>query len=106
LCLYNANQTGLYYQKLPNRIYVDAASKNDYSGVKQRKDKTCDTIMICTSSDGTKVPLVVIRKLKKTVCFSLVDNGKPPMPYKNQCNAWFHQDITVWWIDNIFWPFI
>ena len=29
-CLYNADQTGLYYQKLPNRIYVDKAEKADF----------------------------------------------------------------------------
>jgi hypothetical protein len=32
--VYNADQTGLFYNKLPNRMYVSAARK-DYHGVKQ-----------------------------------------------------------------------
>ena len=33
-CIYNAYQTGLYYQKLLNHVYVDEANKRDYAGVK------------------------------------------------------------------------
>jgi hypothetical protein len=104
-CLYNGDQTGLYYQKLPNRIYVDAAKKDDYSGVKQMKDKTRITIMVCTASDGTKVPLSVVGKPKKPVCFRLSDDGKPPLTYTNQRNAWFDRNITMWWIKTVLWPF-
>jgi hypothetical protein len=104
-CLYNGDQTGLYYQKLPNRMYVDADKKKNYSGVKQMKDKTRITIMVCTASDGTKVPLSVIGKPKKPVCFHLADGGKPPLSYNNQPNAWFDRNITVWWINSVFWPF-
>jgi hypothetical protein len=104
-CLCNGDQTGLCYQKLPNRICVDAVKKNDYSGVKQMKDKTRITIMVCAASDGTKVPLSVIGKPKKPVCFSLMDNGTPPLAYNNQPNAWFDRNITMWWIKTVFWPF-
>ena len=30
-CMYNADQTGLYYQKLPNTMYVDMEGKKDMS---------------------------------------------------------------------------
>ena len=30
-CMYNADQTGLYYQKLPNTLYVDMEGKKDVS---------------------------------------------------------------------------
>ena len=33
-CVYNIDQTGLYYQKLLNHVYVDEANKRDYAGVK------------------------------------------------------------------------
>ena len=29
-CIYNADQTGLFYQKIPNRIYVEKARANDF----------------------------------------------------------------------------
>ena len=38
--IYNADQTGLYYQNFPNHVYVDEANKKDYYGLKQMKDKT------------------------------------------------------------------
>ena len=47
-CVYNADQTGLYYQKLQNRVYVDEANKKDYSGVKQIKEKNRITIIMGT----------------------------------------------------------
>ena len=47
-CVYNAYQTGLYCQKLPNRVYVDEANKKDCAGVKQMKYKTGITLMVGT----------------------------------------------------------
>ena len=59
------HQTGLFYQKLPNRIYVDKSKKNDYAaGAKQMKDKTRITLMVGTVADGTKVPLSIVGKPK------------------------------------------
>ena len=53
--IYNADQTGLFYQKLPNKLYVNKDKKNNYSGAKQMKDKTRITLMVCTAADGKKV---------------------------------------------------
>jgi hypothetical protein len=39
-CIYNADQPGLFHQKLPSRIYVDKSSKKNYAGAKQMKDET------------------------------------------------------------------
>lgn len=72
-CLYNADQTGLYYQKLPNRMYVTKKEKRDFKGVKQMKSKTRVTLMVCTSASGEKVPLSVVGNVKKPVCFQLTN---------------------------------
>jgi hypothetical protein len=101
--IYNADQTGLFYQKLPNRIYIDSESKNDFKGAKQMKDKTRVTVMVCTASNGDKVPLAIIGKSKKPLCFGQVNN-KLPIAYKGQANAWFTKDITVWWLLEVFIP--
>jgi hypothetical protein len=37
--IFNADQTGLFYQKLPNRVYCDASLRESIRGVKQMKDK-------------------------------------------------------------------
>ena len=102
-CVYNADQTGLFYTKLPNRLYVPIENRKDYKGAKQMKSKDRITLMICTSADGKNVPLAVVGKSKKPHCFNLCD-GKPPFPYINQANAWFDNPITLWWINCVFWP--
>ena len=50
--IYNADQTGLYYQKLPNQSYCKEEERRSMRGVKQMKDKERLTIMVCTSCVG------------------------------------------------------
>ena len=103
-CVYNADQTGLYYQKLPNWMYVNAKKKKSYAGVKQMKDKTQIIVMVCTAASNYKCPLAVVGKSKRPQCFSLSPNGIPPIAYTHQSNAWFDKGVTLWWLNNVFWP--
>ena len=50
--IYNADQNVLYYQNLPNHVYVDESNKKYYSGVKQMKDKTRITLVVGTLASG------------------------------------------------------
>ena len=54
--IWNADQTGLYYQKLPNRIYCHKSERSTIRGVKAMKDKNRLTAMITTSANGEKIP--------------------------------------------------
>ena len=63
-CVYNANQTDLYYQNLPNLVYIDEANKKNYAGVKQMKDKTRITLMVGTSAGGKKNHLLQLGNQK------------------------------------------
>jgi hypothetical protein len=94
--VYNADQTGLFFNKLPNRIYVDKVA-NDYHGVKQMKSKDWVTLMVATSAVGEKFPLFMVGKAKTPECFRLCD-GKPTMSYYHQTDAWFDRDVTMHWI--------
>jgi hypothetical protein len=104
--IYNADQTGLYYTKLPNRMYVNKADRKDFAGCKQMKAKERITLMILVALNGAKGPLFVVGKAKKPVCFKheLGKDGKPPIAYKDQANAWFTREVTEWWILKVFWP--
>jgi hypothetical protein len=51
-CMYNCDQTGFFYQKVPNYMYVQKDKRKEYKGTKQMKDKTGVTAMICTAADG------------------------------------------------------
>ena len=105
--IYNADQTGLYYQKLPNTMYVNTAEKHTARGVKQMKDKTRLTLMVCTSATGEKVPLHMVGKSKKPACFRLLAAGKKlPLFYTNQKRAWYDKHQTVTWLRDLFLPHV
>ena len=82
--IYNADQTGLFHQKLPNQIYGNKIQKNNYKGANQMKDKTRITLMVCTAASGGKVPLAMIGKSKSPRCFDHLPQKVPPMAYLNQ----------------------
>ena len=63
-CVYNSNQTGLYYQKLPNLVYIYEATKKDYYGVKQMIDKTRITLMVETPAIGKNSQLLYLGNRK------------------------------------------
>jgi methanogenic corrinoid protein MtbC1 len=71
--LYNADQTGLFYNKLANQMYVSAARK-DYFRVKQMKSKDRVTLMVATLAVGVKIPLFMVGKAKAPECFQLLVN--------------------------------
>jgi hypothetical protein len=100
--IYNADQTGLLFQKLPNCTYLHKDKKKDAKGTKGMADKSRITLMVCTAASGDRVPMAVVGKFKRPACFSLVE--KVPLAYTNQINAWFDQGVTLWWINNVFWP--
>ena len=103
-CVYNADQTGLFFQKLPNSLYVHKDNKKKYTGTKKMKDKARITLMVCTAADGSKLPLALVGKPKKPRCFNLLSNpSSPPIAYTSQRNAWFDRKVTTWWIRNVFW---
>ena len=102
-CVYNADQTGLFYTKLPNSLYVPIENRKVYKGAKQMKSKNSITLMIFTSADGKKLPLAVVGKSKKPHFFNLCD-GNPTFSYIIQANSWFDKPITRWWINCVFWP--
>ena len=93
-CVYNADQSGLFYTKLPNRLYVPIDNCKDYKGAKQMNSKDRITFITCSSANGKKLPLAVVGKSKKPICYNLCD-GNPPFPSINQANAWFDKPITL-----------
>lgn len=98
----NADQTGLYYQKLPNRIYCNKDLRNSIRGVKQMKDKNRITIMVCTAASGKKMPLLVVGSAKTPNCFALTK--KLPCAYTNQDKSWFDRKVMLHWLSHVMAP--
>ena len=82
-CMYNADKTVIFYQKLPNSLHVQKNNKSNFKGTKYMKDKTHAAGMICNTDDGFKLPIALIGKAKNPTCFQLLDPGVAiPLPYK------------------------
>ena len=67
--LYNSDQTGMYYQNLPNNLYIDIEDEKNTRVCNHMKEKTRVTLMICTAANGDKTPIAIVGKPKNTVCF-------------------------------------
>ena len=65
------------------------------------KEKSRMTAMICTVNNGEKLPIGIFGKPNKSICFRLVTILH--IPYINQHNTWFDSNVTVWWINNVYW---
>ena len=86
--IFNADQFGIAFQKLPNRIYCNPKERATIRGVKQMRDKNRLSGMACISAAGLKLPIPLVGKAARPQCWDLCDN-KPPLPYQNQTNAWY-----------------
>ena len=83
-------------------MYVDKSERATARGVKQMRDKTRVTLMVCTSASGEKVPLHIVGKSKKPECFKLMPDHKPPMYYTYQKKSWYDGATTVKWVSELF----
>jgi hypothetical protein len=98
--VYNADETGLYWKKMPTKSLV---SKNEQSAPGFKASKSRITAMVCANITGShKLPLLVIGKSKNPRCFKGIKTL--PVTYKNQTNSWMSSDIFVEWYEKIFIP--
>lgn len=100
--LYNCDETGLNFKRLPSKSLV---SRNEKSapGLKQSKERI--TVMCCSNASGThKVRLLVIGKSKKPRAFKNVSIQTLPVSYTNQKKAWMVRDAFKRWFFDEFVP--
>jgi hypothetical protein len=88
--VYNADQTGLFFNVLPERTL--AYKGETCHGGKHSKDRL--TVLLCVNSVGSdkQVP-TVIRKSSKPRCFK--DGKKLPIKYNANSKAWITTDFLV-----------
>ncbi|EGD82214.1 hypothetical protein PTSG_11939 [Salpingoeca rosetta] len=92
--VFNADETGLFYQTLPSRLYV-SRSERSVRGVKQMAAKARLTIMTATSAAGEKVPLFSVGKSRRPMCLR---DDFPPVRYTSQASAWFDTDMANYYV--------
>jgi hypothetical protein len=100
--IYNADETGLLYNKLPNTIYLTEDVRTA-KGTKSMASKDRITIMLACNSTGThKIPLFVIGKSANPHCFR--DDDCPQrmgsVVYTGQNNAWMDRNACSAWFSH------
>lgn len=101
-CIYNADETGLFYAQMPSYVIVP----NDAVGLRGGKSMVAEervTLMLCASATGNKVPLLVIGRAVTPRAFY---NGvhPPGTHYDQQSQAWITAELCQKWFLTIFLP--
>ncbi len=105
--IYNADETGLFYNKLPNKLYLPEGV--DARGRKEMASKDRITIMLCSSASGkNKLPLFVIGKAASPKCMKSqeMEDLRKQVVYTNQASSWMDQDTCAKWFNDVFVPFV
>ena len=63
---------GLFYEILPNYVYVKKQENKGYKVSKKIKDKTLVMEMVCNASCGHRFPITLIGRSKNPLCFELL----------------------------------
>nr|XP_031850389.1 tigger transposable element-derived protein 1-like [Nomia melanderi] len=100
--VFNANETGLWWKKMPNRTFISKKEKTA-SGFKVSEDRI--TLLLCSNASGdfmTK-PLLVYRSLNPCALRGINKNTLP-VYWKTNPRAWVTRDLFRDWFLNCFVP--
>jgi hypothetical protein len=103
-CIYNVDETGLFFRLLPRRSYITTEeNRKTLRGTKGMKAKDRITAFACTNAAGDKVPMAIIGSSQKPRCFAL---SPCPLPYLSQAKAWADAATFKRWYVEVFLPYI
>ena len=98
--IYNADETGLNWKALPDKI-LGSKTANSAPGHKVSKE-TVTELVSANASGSHALPLFVIGKAQKPRCFNNIFNL--PVVYRGQKNAWINGDLFTKWFTKDFIP--
>jgi len=102
--IYNMDETGLLYRRLPSRSYVPRRDRRHARGTKALRHMDRITLALCTNATGTyKLPVEMIGEPVRPLRFRGVSN-ECPLPYFNQKKAWMDKDVYAKWWNTVFLP--
>ena len=97
--IYNADETALYYQCLPQGTYI-LKTENNARGSKGSKKRV--TVLLCTNANGTdKFNPMLIGNAENPRCFKNIQKDNLPVIYRSNKNAWmtaklFEEFLELW----------
>ncbi|GFX11792.1 tigger transposable element-derived protein 1 [Trichonephila clavipes] len=100
--VFNADETRLYWKKLPNRTYI-AKDEKTASGHKASKDRV--TLLLCSNASGDQMlkPLLINKSLRLRVLKGK-DLKQLPVHWMANPKAWMTTAIFTEWFNNCFVP--
>ncbi|GFW70627.1 ras-related GTP-binding protein B [Trichonephila clavipes] len=100
--VFNADETGHYWKKLPNRTYI-AKDEKTASGHKASKDRV--TLLLCSNASGDRMlkPLLINKSLRPRALKGK-DLKQLPVHWMANPKAWMTTAIFTEWFNNCFVP--
>ncbi|GFT16455.1 tigger transposable element-derived protein 1 [Trichonephila clavipes] len=100
--VFNADETGLYWKKLPNRTYITKDEKT-VSRHKASKDRV--TLLLCSNASGDRMlkPLLINKSLRPRALKGK-DLKQLPVHWMANPKAWMTTAIFTEWFNNCFVP--
>ncbi|GFV78453.1 tigger transposable element-derived protein 1 [Trichonephila clavipes] len=100
--VFNADETGLYWKRLPNRTYI-AKEEKTASGHKASKDRV--TLLLCSNASGDRMlkPLLINKSLRPRALKGK-DLKQLPVHWMANPKTWMTTDFLTEWFNNCFVP--
>ncbi|GFV44780.1 tigger transposable element-derived protein 1 [Trichonephila clavipes] len=100
--VFNADETGLYWKKLPNSTYI---AKNEKTASRHKASKDGVTLLLCNNASGDQMlkPLL-INKSRRPRALKGKDLKQLPVHWMANPKAWMTTAIFTEWFNNCFVP--
>ncbi|GFV88296.1 tigger transposable element-derived protein 1 [Trichonephila clavipes] len=100
--VFNADETGLYWKKLPNSTYI---AKNEKTASRHKASKDGVTLLLCSNASGDQMlkPLL-INKSRRPRALKGKDLKQLPVHWMANPKAWMTTAIFTEWFNNCFVP--
>ena len=102
--VFNMDETGLFWKKMPRRTYITREEKS-MSGHKPMKDRL--TLLLCGNASGDfKVKPLLIYHSENPRAFKAnnVIKGRLPIIWRSNKKAWLTRQICTEWVHEVFGP--
>ncbi|XP_050465078.1 tigger transposable element-derived protein 1-like, partial [Cataglyphis hispanica] len=100
--IFNADETGLFWKKMPSRTLI-ARSEKTASGFKAAKDRI--TLLLCSNASGAKMltPLIINKALHPRALKG-VNLSEYPVHFMANKKAWVTSAVFTTWFNDCFVP--
>ena len=102
--VFNMDETGLFWKKMPRRTYITREEKS-MPGHKPMKDRL--TLLLCGNASGDfKVKPLLIYHSDNPRAFKAnnVIKGRLPVIWRSNTKAWLTRQICIEWVHEVFGP--